>query len=111
MISFQVIISNYSLKNEAPSVIKSQQVLSSLSFSSDVKIFLRSGPFSTLMVLQPYTQQKERIGFVTIETLILIPMGVLHLKIFLISCTVILENLFILNIRFKNKIVVVLVMF
>ena len=46
MITFNVFIKNYKLKNEATSNIKIQQVLSSLSLN-DVGIFLRDGPFES----------------------------------------------------------------
>ena len=45
MISLQDFVPKYSLKNKAPSDIKSQPTLSSLSLS-DVGTCLRDGPFS-----------------------------------------------------------------
>ena len=46
MITFNDFVKKFNLKNKATSIIKIQQVLSSLSLN-DVGIYLRDGPFSS----------------------------------------------------------------
>ena len=46
MLSFNDFTNKYKLKNRATSIIKIQQVLSSL-FLNDIGIYLRDGPFSS----------------------------------------------------------------
>ena len=62
MMTFNEFIEEYKLKNKATSILKIQQVVSSL-FLDDVGIYLRDGPFSSKIGTVTLHPSKELIGF------------------------------------------------
>ena len=78
---FNGFINKYGLQNKATSNIELQQVLKLLVFDSKKTFYSRDGNFSTNSgILNLFTPVNERMGFVTMEILVLIPMEFLHLK-------------------------------